>query len=197
MNLHGPKAFDGELLRQRNGSDPPMPAETNEVERPELPSPERLQELLFAAARMGRDDVLPALIQAGVDIEGMGPKGYTALILASYNGQESTTAMLLSYGARVDAGDSERGNTALMGIAFKGYSAIAKILIDGGTDVNARNFAGQTALMTAALFNRTEIIDMLLAAGADPSLSDASGNTVVTLARSQGNQQLVDRFSNL
>jgi hypothetical protein len=28
----------------------------------------------------------------------------------------------------------------------------------------------------------------------DPALSDASGNTVVTLARSQGNQPLADRF---
>jgi uncharacterized protein len=171
------------------------PTETEPGELPELPSPERLQELLFAAARMGRDDVLPALVQAGADLEGTDPKGYTALILASYNGQESTTALLLSYGVRVDAGDGERGNTALMGVAFKGYTPIAKLLVDGGADVNVRNFAGQTALMTAALFGRTEIIDLLLAAGADPKLADASGNTVVTLARSQGNQKLVDRFT--
>jgi uncharacterized protein len=172
-----------------------MSAETENPVPPELPSPERLQELLFVAARMGRDDVIPALVQAGADLEGTDPKGYTALILASYNGQESTTALLLSHGARVDAGDSERGNTALMGIAFKGYALIAELLIDGGADVNKRNFAGQTALMTAALFNRIEIIDLLLAAGADPNLVDANGNTVVTLARSQGNQQLVDRFT--
>ena len=177
-----------------NGTHLLMTAGTDEVELPELPTPERLQELLFAAARMGRDDVLPALIQAGADIEATDQKGYTALILASYNGQESTAALLLSYGARVDAGDRDRGNTALMGVAFKGYSVIARSLIDAGADVNARNFAGQTALMTAALFGRTEIIDMLLAAGADPALSDASGNTVVTLARSQGNQPLADRF---
>jgi hypothetical protein len=166
------------------------------AELPELPSPERVQELLFAAARMGRDDVVPALLQAGADLEGTDPKGYTALILASYNGQESTTALLLSSGARVDAGDTERGNTALMGVAFKGYTAIARLLIEGGADVDTRNFAGQTALMTAAMFNRIEIIELLLAAGADPTLSDASGNTVVTLARSQGNQALVDRFAN-
>lgn len=161
----------------------------------ELPSPERLQELLFAAARRGRDDVFPALLAAGADLESTDPKGYTALILASYNGQESTTALLLSRGARVDAGDTERGNTALMGVAFKGYVPIAQRLIDGGADVNTRNFAGQTALMTAAMFNRVEIIDLLLAAGADPTLSDASGNSVVTLARAQGNQALVDRFT--
>jgi uncharacterized protein len=165
------------------------------TEMPELLSSERVQELLFAAARRGRDDVFPALLQAGADLEGTDSKGYTALILASYNGQESTTALLLSHGARVDAGDTERGNTALMGIAFKGYAAIAKRLIEAGADVNTRNFAGQTALMTAAMFNRIEIIDLLLAAGADPTLSDASGNTVVTLAGSQGNQALVDRFT--
>ncbi len=172
-----------------------MATERTDVELPELPNAERLQELLFVAARTGRDDMVPALLQAGAAIEGRDAKGYTALILASYNGQASTTALLLSHGAEVDAGDGERGNTALMGVAFKGYTPIAKLLIDGGAEVNLRNFAGQTALMTAALFGRDEIIDLLLAAGADPTLADQNGNTVVTLARSQGNQRLVDRFT--
>jgi uncharacterized protein len=173
-----------------------MSAERANAE-PKLPSFERLQELLFAAARMGRNDVLPALVRAGANLEDPDPKGYTALILASYNGQGSTTGLLLSLGARVDGGDRERGNTALMGVAFKGYTAIARLLIDGGADVNARNFAGQTALMTAALFNRAEIIELLLEVGADPTLIDASGNNVISLARSQGNQPLADRFAAL
>lgn len=161
----------------------------------ELPSPERAQELLFAAARMGRDDLIPALIEVGADIEGRDARGYTALILASYNGNETTTALLLSLGAAVDAADGERGNTALMGISFKGYPAIARVLIDAGADVNVRNGAGQTALMTAVLFGQVQIIDMLMAAGADPSLVDLNGNSVISLARLQGNEALARRFS--
>lgn len=161
----------------------------------ELPSPERAQELLLAAARLGRDDLIPALIAAGADIEGRDMRGYTALILASYNGHETTTGLLLSLGAAVDGVDGERGNTALMGISFKGYPAIARVLIDAGADVNARNGAGQTALMTAVLFGQEAIIDMLIAAGADSSLVDLNGNSVVSLARSQGNEALARRFS--
>ncbi|WP_019832920.1 ankyrin repeat domain-containing protein [Sphingomonas sp. PR090111-T3T-6A] len=160
----------------------------------QMPSPERLQELLFAAARMGRDDIIPDLLRAGADIEGRDARGYTALILASYKGQESTTGLLLSLGAHVDAGDSERGNTALMGISFKGYPAIARVLLAGGADVNARNAVGQTALMTAVLFNQAEIIDLLVEAGADPAVADLNGNTVVTLARMQGHHHLAARF---
>ena len=159
-----------------------------------MPSSERVQELLFAAARMGRDDMIADLLRAGADIEGRDPQGYTALILASYNGQESTTALLLSLGAEVDAGDATRGNTALMGISFKGYPDIARRLVAAGANVNARNLAGQTALMTAVLFNQMEIIDLLVEAGADPSISDAQGNTVVKLAMMNGHHHLVERF---
>lgn len=161
----------------------------------ELPPMERLVELWFDAARMGRDDVIPALLAAGVDIAVTDAKGYTALVLASYNGQQSTTALLLKHGAAVDGAQDAQGNTALMGVCFKGYVPIARLLIDAGADVNRRNSVGQTALMMAALFNQGAIIDLLLAAGADASITDAAGNTVKTLAIAQGNTELAERFA--
>ncbi len=157
---------------------------------------ERLVELWFDAARMGRDDVVPALLAAGVDIEVTDAKGYTALVLASYNGQQSTTALLLEHGAAVDGAHDAQGNTALMGVCFKGYLPIARLLIDAGAEVNRRNSVGQTALMMAALFDQGAIIDLLLANGADAGLTDAAGNTVRTLAIAQGNTELAARFTN-
>lgn len=164
-------------------------------ERPPLPSPERLRELMFDAARMGRDDVIPALLHAGVDVEARNGQGHTPLVLASYNGNASTTALLLDAGAAVDGDADQHGNTALMGVAFKGYLPIAELLVARGADVNRRNTAGQTALMTAALFNQTAIIDLLLANGADASLVDAAGNSVRSLALAQGNEALARRFA--
>lgn len=99
---------------------------------PPLPSPERIQELLFEAARLGRVDMIPALLHAGADIDATDAKGYTALILASYNGQDEATALLLQAGAAVDRPDLARGNTALMGVAFKGYSTVADLLLGAG-----------------------------------------------------------------
>lgn len=167
----------------------PMPEHDEPVTgapRP-LPSPERLQELLFDAARLGRADMIPALVSAGIDLEAHDPKGYTALILASYHGSLETTEALLQAGAQVDAPDLGRGNTALMGVAFKGFGAIARLLLAAGAEANRRNRAGQTALMMAAMFSHAGIVEDLITAGADIDCTDAAGNSAKSLACTQNN----------
>jgi ankyrin repeat protein len=159
-----------------------------------LPPVERLVELMMDAARSGRDDVIPALLQAGVDVNARDANGYTPLILASYSGREAATALLLGEGATVDLADGDRGNTALMGVTFKGHDAIAEMLIAAGADVNLRNKSGQTALMMAALFARSAFIDMLLAAGADLSATDNAGNSAASVAAGQGNTTLAEQL---
>ena len=42
---------------------------------PPLPPMERLVELMFDAARTGRDEMIPALLQAGVDVD-IGPRTF-------------------------------------------------------------------------------------------------------------------------
>jgi ankyrin repeat protein len=167
------------------------------AELPPLPSRERIQELLFEAARMGREDMIAALLQAGADIEGYNPQGHTPLILASYHGHATTTATLITAGASVDSVDRDRGNTPLMGCAFKGYPEIAAMLLANGADVNQRNSADQTAIMLAAMFARDDIVDLLLDAGADPRLVDAAGNTAASVAAAQNNLQMADRLAAL
>lgn len=168
------------------------PTPPNEL--PPLPSTDRLQELLFDAARLGRDDMIPALVQAGADLEARNDKGHTALILASYNERQSTTALLLQLGADANAPDAGRGNTALMGVAFKGYAAIARLLLEGGAHADQRNKEGQTALMNATMFGHADIVDALLAYGADPSAVDAGGNSPASLAASQANMAMLKRI---
>lgn len=153
-----------------------------------LPSAERIQELLFEAARIGRDDMITLLIEAGADLEAHDIKGHTALVLATYNGHESTTGLLLELGAAPD-GNTVSGSP-LMGVCFKGHLRIAKKLIDAGADVNQRNSAGQTALMMASLFGHRGIIDLLVSNGADLRAIDAAGNDAVSLARAQGNEEM-------
>lgn len=167
-------------------------AEVPESGAPALPSPERLQELLFEAARLGRADMIAPLYHAGVDLEATDPRGYTALILASYNGSLETTQALLAVGAHVDTPDGQRGNTALMGVAFKGRRDIVRYLLEAGAAVDAGNRAGQTALMTAALFSQSGIVEDLLGAGANPRRVDAAGNSARSLAAAQGNAALLD-----
>ena len=96
---------------------------------PPLPPAERIQQLLFDAATIGRDEVIVPLLAAGADIDARDARGYTALILATYNGHADTARLLLAHGATIDAGDGARGNTALHGVAFKGFGAIVTALI--------------------------------------------------------------------
>ncbi len=154
---------------------------------PSLPPLAELQSMLFDACRAGDDAAVGALVRAGADIEGRNAQGHTPLVLASYNGHAGTTALLLDLGAAPDGQADRAGNTALMGVAFKGYLPIAQLLIARGADVNARNGAGQTALMTAALFGHAAIIELLRGHGADPALTDAMGNTARSIAAAQGN----------
>lgn len=176
-----------------------MPSEASiaaaaEPELRPLPPPRRLQELLFDAARLGRIDVLPALLIAGTDPEARDPTGYTPLILATYNGRAATTEHLLRHGVDVDAPDGRRGNTALMGVCFKGYLPFVDRLLLAGADPNRTNDAGQTALMMAAMFGHVDIVDRLLNAGADPTMKDVAGNNACSLAQAQNNTAMVERL---
>lgn len=158
-----------------------------------LPSPERRQQLLFEAARLGRTDMIDPLLKAGADINAYDDRGFTPLILAAYNGQLAMVETLITKGADACRPDRDQGNTAQMGVAFKGEDGIAARLLKAGCDVNARNRAGQTALMMASLFNRQAQVDMLLAAGADRTIQDAAGRSASSVAADQGNAAMAGR----
>nr|WP_256924404.1 ankyrin repeat domain-containing protein [Sphingomonas sp. IBVSS2] len=159
-----------------------------------MPSPERRQELLFEAARLGRSEMIPPLLKAGADIDRYDARGFTPLILAAYNGHAAAVDVLIAQGADACKPDGTQGNTAQMGVAFKGHDEIAARLLKAGCDVNARNKAGQTAIMMAALFGRTAQVDMLLKAGADPAIVDNAGRTARSVAAGQGAEAVVRRL---
>ena len=71
---------------------------------------------------------------------------------------------------------------------------LAKILIEGGEDVNARSGSGKTALMTASGLlvsakeetKKLEIINQLLEKGADIKAKDNAGRTALFYANHVG-----------
>jgi ankyrin repeat protein len=145
----------------------------------------------FAAARAGRNDILQALIDAHFPLETKTPEGYTALILAAYDGHADTLKLLLSAGADPCAFD-QHGNTALMGALFKGNRPIATTLINTRCAIDQTNNAGETALSFAALFGRLDMLPVLVAHGANPNREDARGATALSIAIQQRNLSSAD-----
>ncbi len=74
---------------------------------------------------------------------------------------------------------------------------VVELLIDRGSDVNAKSFRGVTPLMAAASIGRVEVIDLLLARGADPQLVDSESRTALDWATSRSHEAAVERLSGL
>ncbi len=122
-------------------------------------------------------------------------RGSTPLILAAYYDQVEIVDFLLEHGADADEKDAS-GNSALMGVCFKGFEQVAYKLIKAGANVNTRNSMGASCLIFAVTFNRENIAKMLLENGADLEARDARGNTALDHARMRGLQPLISLLEN-
>ena len=144
----------------------------------------QLQNHYFDAARRGDVAMLDTFIASHYGLDTQDNKGYTALILAAYNGQGEAVEHLLKAGANACVQD-HRGNTALMGAIFKGEFKIARRLMNTDCNPDQRNGAGQTAAMFAGLFKRVELLNDLSQKGADLNAKDAQGNTAAQLIKGE------------
>ena len=92
-------------------------------------------------------------------------------------------------------------NTALMWAASEGYLDIAKLLINCGANVNAKNDAGYTALMFATEGDRRDIVIALLdAASLDRSCVSDRNNfqeTLLMTTSRHGQTDLVQRLAQM
>lgn len=156
---------------------------------------------LHQAARRGYTAVVKELIDAKANVNAMSPYG-TPLIMAVRFDEAGAVSQLLAAKADVYAATPE-GWTALHEAAKTGYSPVAKLLIEAGADVNAKDKQGRSALKVALEYekvfankpnygnrrNYAEIVKQLIAAGAD--YSDLMGNPLVQKALAELREKLV------
>jgi ankyrin repeat protein len=94
-------------------AEPPAATKTD---TPAAMSQDHIKDLFFDAARQGRDDLVSGLVDSGMKIDARDQRGYTALIIAAYNGQAKTVDLLIQEGTSPCATDL-KGNSSLMGVA--------------------------------------------------------------------------------
>ena len=107
------------------------------------------------------------LLAAGADAKSANRYGITPLFLACENASPAIIERLLKAGADPNSVSTE-GETALMTVARTGVVAAAKVLLDHGAKVDAREeWHGQTALMWAVDEQHPAMAKELIAHGAD------------------------------
>jgi ankyrin repeat protein len=141
-------------------------------------------------------------IGIGIEIDELGAKGHTALMVAAYYGHRSVVNALLAAGADPNLLSDDNGlgagMTALMLAAGSFFASnrqqIAKLLIAGGADVNQRGVGGKTAIFYAALAGSgyQDCVETLIAAGADLDLHNDRGHTVLTSVATAENYSMLN-----
>lgn len=151
----------------------------------------------FEAVALGDVDRLRALLDAEPGAAARtSSDGWTPLHLAGFFGHVDAMRLLLERGADVRAvsGNTMRNTPLHATLAGPSGMAGARLLVDAGADVNARQHGGYTALQSAAQHGALDIIDLLLDHGADPDGAADDGRRPLDFARERGHEAAAARL---
>jgi hypothetical protein len=121
-----------------------------------------------------------------------GAASNTDLFDAVRSGDAEKTKALLQADPKLAEARTEDGSTALHLAALEGEAAVARVLLAGGAQVNARGLREETPLHMAMYDGHREVAEVLLASGADVNARNTEGETPLHLAARKGYGDLVE-----
>jgi len=101
-------------------------------------------------------------------------RGWSPLMISTFNGNEEIARLLIDSGADIHIKDKS-GYSPIHWAAFNGYTDIVKLLITKHADVNAQSDHGWTALLQAATRGHLTTCGALIAGGANVNLTSNDG----------------------
>lgn len=146
---------------------------------------ENWQPVLRTATQEDDAPIARMLLDKGANVNERDVLGSGALSAAAYSNDVDLVGLLLQRGA--DRGCQDE---ALLTAAFWGNTAVARVLIAHGANVNARIFSwgsSSTPLMNASGMKRQATVKLLLRKGADVNFRDEFGYT--PLKSAMGNRR--------
>ena len=114
---------------------------------------------LDSAALLGHKEMVELLIDSGADINPQIITGETPLQRAEQRGHSAIVEILRKHGGKA-------GEVTLQLAILKGQKDVAKSLITGGADVNAKGLLGRTPLDWAIIGGKNELANLLRKHGA-------------------------------
>lgn len=144
--------------------------------------------VLHTLCREGDEHVLGHLVENGADIFARN-EDHTLLHQAATNNNTAVIKLVLNkikekyenITPYIDATDEE-GDTPLMWAAETGNVSSARVLLECGANVNAKNKSDQTALHWAAKGGFQDIVELLVESNVDPNIKDINNATALDLA---------------
>jgi hypothetical protein len=129
----------------------------------------------------------------------LGRYGRTQLHHCAENGFTTSVKRLLSIrNINVNVKDDEYGATPLHDAAYNGHVEIARLLLQSGADVNAKDRWDRTPLHFAAIQGHVDILHLLVENGADLEAQSKNGSKALHEAALHGNlpfiQELISRY---
>jgi len=153
---------------------------------------DRKKELdIFEAAGLGKLERLTECARDASTVNSRSSDGFTALHFACYFGQPGAARRLIEKGALVDAVTSNPMKLMpLHSAASVRNLEAARLLLEHGAPVNARQQAGWAPIHAAAQNGDRAMVELLLQHGADRKVANDDGKTPATVAREKGHVEI-------
>lgn len=142
------------------------------------------------SAESGNREVITAFIHSGAKIDTRDERGWTPLMISSFNGNQDIARLLLEHGASIDVEDKS-GYSPIHWAAFNGYTDVVKLLITKHANLNAQSKHGWTPLLQAATRGHVSTCGVLIAGGANVNLTSNDGWSPLHKACANGHFDVV------
>ena len=146
----------------------------------------------FEAAALGDTRTLGRELERQPELVGRwSHDGFTLLHLAAFFGHEEAVQLLLSHDADVAIVSASPMHVTPLHSAVAGdHRGVARLLVENGADVNARQRGGWTPLHSAAANGDEDLVLYLLEHGAYPDATQDDGHTPADLAAERGHPEV-------
>ena len=166
------------------------------LELAELVASKRRALDIFEAASLGRTDRLNELISDASVVNSYSANsyskdGFTALHFACFFGQPKAAKLLIDRGTAVDAVATNPTKVMPLHSAASARNLeAARLLLEHGAPVNARQQGGWVPIHAAAQNGDRPMVELLLRHGADTALTNDQGKTPSMVAREKGHEEI-------